>query len=79
MHLEQMQLSVTISGDSAFVATELGECEVGGAVNLLFVCVAVSNNTQGAELVAVGKLIAAGGDLHHCLPDLRRLHRRADR
>ena len=27
-----MQLSVTISGDSAFVATELGECEVGWVV-----------------------------------------------
>ena len=29
LHQRTMQLSVTISGDSAYVATELGECEVG--------------------------------------------------
>ena len=28
LHQRTMQLSVTISGDSAYVATELGECEV---------------------------------------------------
>ena len=49
------------------------------SIPLLFIGVAVSNNTPGAELVAVGKLIASGCNLHHCLPDLRRLHRRADR
>jgi len=28
LHQRTMQLSVTITGDSAYIATELGECEV---------------------------------------------------
>ncbi len=66
----------------SFLTSAIGQPFIGILISnffLLFIRVAVPNNTPGAELVAVGKLVAAGSDLHHCLPDLRRLHRSADR